>query len=370
MKLSLSPQTLIRSAVNAFDMYLGPGLADMTPMPSSILAEGPQRTLRRYRQGRSPRKDRPAVLLVPPLAAPASCFDLRRGCSMAEHLVGMGYPTYLVDYGPITFEDRELGLEHWVDEVIPTAIEQVSRDSGAPVQPVGWCLGGIMTLLAVASRPELPVVSVAMVASPFDFTQVRMMAPVRRLAQLTGGALGTALYRTLGGAPAPLVSAGFRLTAIDRLLTKPLFLAEHLADRETLAHTQAIDRYMSRMLAYPGRTFGQLYHEFFRVNSIADGVVPLRDREVALADVRVPVLSVAGAADVLAPKAAVHHVGELLTGSPRVSLETAPGGHLGVLTGKGAVRTTWVYLDEFLAETAPRPRAGSRRPAPAVAAGA
>jgi polyhydroxyalkanoate synthase len=197
-----------------------------------------------------------------------------------------------------------------------------------------------------------------------------MMAPVRRLAQLTGGALGTALYRTLGGAPAPLVSAGFRLTAIDRLLTKPLFLAEHLADRETLAHTQAIDRYMSRMLAYPGRTFGQLYHDFFRVNSIADGVVPLRDRNVALADVRVPVLSVAGASDVLAPKAAVHHVGELLTGAPQVRLETAPGGHLGVLTGKAAVGTTWIYLDEFLAETAPERRARSRRPARAVAAGA
>jgi len=363
MKLTDVPDTLIRSAVNAYDMYLGPGLADVTPMPSAILAEAPQRTLRRYRPTRHVKADRPAVLLVPPLAAPATCFDLRHGCSMVEHFVGMGYPTYLVDYGPIHFEDRDLGLEHWIDEVIPEAIKQVSRDTGgAPVQPVGWCLGGIMTLLAVAADQDLPVASVAMVASPFDFTQVQMMAPVRRLAKLTGGALGTTLYRTLGGAPAPLVSAGFRLTAIDRLLTKPKFVVEHLADRETLAHTEAIDRYMSRMLAYPGRTFGQLYHDFFRVNDIADGVLPLGDRRIELADVKVPVLSVAGEADVLAPKAAVHHVGELLTGSPLVRLENAPGGHLGVLTGKSAVRTTWVFLDEFLAETAPKPK--PRRSAP------
>ena len=132
-------------------------------------------------------------------------------------------------------------------------------------------------------------------ASPFDFAQVRMMAPIRRIAKLTGGALGTALYRALGGAPAPLVSRGFQLTALDRYLTKPLFLAQNLHDRETIAHAEAVDDYMANMFAYPGRTFGQLYHAFFRVNSLAGGKVELREgHEIDLADVRQPVLSVAG----------------------------------------------------------------------------
>jgi hypothetical protein len=49
-----------------------------------------------------------------------------------------------------------------------------------------------------------------------------------------------------------------------------------------------------------------------------------------------------------APRAAVHHVGGLLRDAADVRLETAPGGHLGVLTGRSAVRTTWRYVDEFL----------------------
>jgi len=290
------------------------------------------------------------VLLVPPLAAPATCFDLRRGCSLAEHLTALGYPTYLVDYGPISYSDRALGLEHWTEQVIPTATRAVAADAGSSVQPVGWCLGGIMTLLAVAADPGLPVASVSMVASPFDFAQVRMLAPIRRLSKLTGGALGTALYKALGGAPAPLVSRGFQLTSLDRLLTKPLFLAQHLHDRETIAHSQAVDDYMAHMFAYPGRTFGQLYHAFFRVNSLAGGRVALHgDEWIDLADVRQPVLSVAGAADVLAPAAAVHHVGELLPNAAQVRLETAPGGHLGVLTGRSARTSTWEHLDDFLA---------------------
>jgi polyhydroxyalkanoate synthase len=247
--------------------------------------------------------------------------------------------------------------------VLPAALRAVSEDAGgAPVQPVGWCLGGIMLLLAAANDRELPLASISLVASPFDFTRVSTMAPIRRIAQLTGGRLGTALYRLLGGAPAPLVSIGFQLTGIDRYVTRPLFFVQNLHDRETLAHMQAVDDYMANMLAYPGRTFGQLYHAFFRVNELAGGTLMLSDKTIDLAQVREPVLSIAGRSDVLAPKEAVHHVGELLPEAAEVRLETAPGGHLGVLTGRSARGTTWNHLDEFLARydpvrSAPQPAA-------------
>jgi polyhydroxyalkanoate synthase len=341
---------LVNAGANAWDLYLGRGVARMHPTDGAIVDQGPQRTVSRYlRRGWQPSHATP-ILLVPPLAAPAWCFDLRQGCSLAEHLLARGYPTYVVDYGPISFSDRALGLEHWVDDVIPNAIEAVVRDSGRDeIQLVGWCLGGIMALLAAAAR-DLPVRSVGMVASPFDFTEVRMMGPIRRLASLTGGARGRTLYRMLGGAPAPLVSLGFRATAIDRYLTKPVVTAQHLHDRDWLAHSQAIDEYMASMLAYPGRTFGQLYHQFFLVNELAGGTLDLGDHRIDLAKIDVPVLAVGGSSDVLAPVDAVHHVGSLLPNSPDVRLETAPGGHLGVLTGRSAVRSTWIFLDEFLAD--------------------
>jgi polyhydroxyalkanoate synthase subunit PhaC len=353
MRFPPSPSTLLDSATNAYDLVLGSGPADLSGQPSSIIDEGPQRVVHRYR-AKQKAGNRAPVLLVPPLAAPASCFDLRRGCSLAEHLIGLGYPTYLVDYGAISFSDRTLGLEHWVEDVLPGALRAVSEDAGgSPVHPVGWCLGGIMLLLAAAGDPELPLASVSLVASPFDFDRVRMFAPIRQLGRLTGGRLITALYRTLGGAPAPLVSIGFRLTGLDRYLTRPLFLARNLDDREALAHMQAVDAYMAGMLAYPGRTFGQLYHDFFRVNALADGRIELSDKEIDLREVRLPVLVVAGRSDVLAPREAVHHVGRLLENAPEVRLETAPGGHLGVLTGMSARETTWRHLDAFLAEHEP-----------------
>src|SRR2546421_386066 len=261
------------SCANLWDMTVGPGVADMSRAPTSIIDEGPQRTVHRYRPTRRAHRHAP-VLLVPPLAAPASCFDLRRSCSLSQHLLALGYPTYLVDYGPISFSDRQLGLEHW----------------GADV---------------------------------------------------TGGRLVTGLYSALGGAPAPLVSLGFQLTALDKRITKPLTLLRNLDNRDLLAHIEAVDDYMAHMLAYPGRTFAQLYHRFFRINDLADGRVDLSGRCIDLADVDVPTLVVAGTNDVLAPAAAVVAVEGLLTGAPEVRVEREPGGHLGGLTGRGARNHTW-----------------------------
>lgn len=372
MDLIPTPEQLGAAAANVFDRIVRGSLADLRPLPTAIIDEGPQRTLRRYlasgpddaigapsggndESRASAGRDRPPVLLVPPLAAPASCFDLRRGCSLAEHLLAGGHRTYVVDYGPIAFGDRNLGIEHWVDDVLPQAIAAVSADAGGrDVQVVGWCLGGIMTLLTVAAAPQ-PVRSVAVIASPFDTRQVPLVAPLRPLANLAGGSLGTLAYRALGGAPAPLVKRIYRLAGFDKYILKPLTIAANLDDRDFLAQIEAVDRFMANMLAYPGRTFGQLYHRMLRHNDLADGRIELGGRVIDLADVRVPVLSIAGENDGIAPREAVHHVAELLPNAPEARIATAPGGHLGVLTGRAARRTTWRLLDDFLRATAPAP---------------
>ena len=161
-----SPEAVVTAAANLYGATVRGGLADLRRMPAEVIDRGAQRTVSRYdRADGAPRRRGAPVLLVPPLAAPAICFDMRRGCSLAEHLVLSGRRTYLLEYGDIEFADRELGLEHWVEDVIPTAVRQVSEDAGgAPVQVVGWCLGGIMSLLSVAGDPALPVNSVAYIS--------------------------------------------------------------------------------------------------------------------------------------------------------------------------------------------------------------
>src|SRR5690349_17643023 len=155
-------------------------------MPRTLIDEGTLREVYHYRSQGRVRETGDPVLLVTPLAAPSSCYDLRRGCSLVEHLVQQGRPTYVVEYGEISFRDRRLGMEHWVDEVVPEAIRAASAHAGGrPVHVVGWSLGGIFSVLTVADQPDLPVASLTIVGSPFDVTKVPMIAPLRPLFALT-----------------------------------------------------------------------------------------------------------------------------------------------------------------------------------------
>jgi polyhydroxyalkanoate synthase len=216
------------------------------------------------------------------------------------------------------------------------------------VHVVGWSLGGIFALLTAADRADLPIASVTVVGSPVDVSQVPLVAPLRPLLSLTEGRVLTPVYQLLGGAPKPLVKWAFQLSSFQKLVTKPLAVATHLDDADFLAQIEAVDRFTANMIAYPGRSFGQLYHRFVRSNVLSTGRYELVDRTVDLSAITVPVLVFAGATDGIAPVNAVKAVVPLLTGSPEVRFEIVPGGHLGMLTGRAARGSTWRVLDEWV----------------------
>lgn len=352
MDLVPKPDQVVSAAGNVAHLLLYGGLADLRPMPRTLIDEGVLREVYHYRESPDSPSSGDPVLLVTPLAAPAICFDLRRGCSLVEHLVEAGRPTYLVEYGDVSFRDRNLGLEHWVQEVVPTAVREVSRHAGGrPVHVVGWSLGGIFALLAAADSPDLPIASLSVLGSPVDVSRVPLVAPLRPLLDLTRGhGLVTRAYRAAGGAPTPLVRWAFQLSSFQKLVTKPLAIATRLDDTDFLAQLEAVDRFTSRMTAYPGRSFGQLYHRFAKGNALAAGTVDIDGHEVSLAAITAPVLVFAGATDGIAPVAAVRAVEPLLTGAGEVRFEIVPGGHLGMLTGRAARDTTWRALDEWFAQ--------------------
>lgn len=340
-----------QAVVNLWDFLVRGGIADTTRTPSEVIGTGRTRELRRYVADAGVEAAGDPVLLVPPLGAQAFCFDLRQGLSMAQHLVGSGRPTYLVDYGPLKGEDRLLGIEHFINDVLPPAIRAVSEDAGGrDVHLVGWCMGGLFSIGAAAVHPDLPIRSVAMVASPFDLSKNPMLAPVRAISRLTGGRLIGTVLKVAGSVPAPVVSLGFKATAATTYLKKPKTLWTRRDERDFLGQIQAVDQIMNNMLTYPGRATLQAYQRLAVRNELASGKVQGPNRVVDLADVSVPVMNVAGETDVLVPAPVAHHVGDLLPGSPDVRLPMAPGGHLGVLTGIKAPATTWAYVDSFLAD--------------------
>jgi polyhydroxyalkanoate synthase len=308
----VSPGGLRTAASNLARKLVYGHVADLRPMPAQAVGGG-ARTSSVYRyvgpEGVVPAG--PPVLLVPSPSAPARCFDLRRGCSVAEHVVNAGRLGYLLDHGPAGPGD---GVAEWVGEVLPEAIRTVSRDcSGQPVQLVGWCLGGLYSLLAAAD-PDLPVASVAMVATP---SRAPSPGPERAARAVPG---------RLAGLDARLKRDYRTLTNLDR--------TEYLAQAEAFDHFHALAEATSR------RPVREVYSAV-----LGDGAWT-----AALDAVRVPVLAIAGRADALAPVSAVRPFVRLLPNAPEVRFAAVPGGHLGALTGLAARTATWARLDRWLDE--------------------
>ncbi|GAA2414377.1 alpha/beta hydrolase [Actinomadura vinacea] len=326
----------LRAAVsNVAGKVLYGHVADLRPMPAEAVGAGPLRSsVYRYRGPEGVVPAGPPVLFVPPPAAPARCYDLRRGCSLAEHVVSAGRRSYLLDHGPdgpaATARDGapewiEECVEGWIGEVLPEAVRTVSRDaSGQPVQLVGWCLGGLFALLAAAVDPGLPVASVAMVGTPS-----RMDGPEVATARSVIGRLV---------APAARLKREYRTLA-------------NIDSTEYLAQDEAFDHFHALAGAAPGRPVREVYSALLGDReTAARGEIAVGGRRIPLGAVRVPVLAVAGRSDKLAPVSAVHPFTRLLHGAPEVRFEAVPGGHLGALTGLAARTTTWARLDRWLDE--------------------
>ena len=223
---------------------------------------------------------------------------------------------------------------------------------------IGWSLGGIFSVLVAADQPDLPIASLTVVGSPFDVKQVPLVAPLRPILNLTSGGIVTQIYRALGGAPKPLVRRAFQISSGTKMFTKPLAILQHLDDAEWLAQIEAVDRFTQNMIAYPGRSFGQLYHRMLKANQLLTGKVDLSGHEIDVSEIRHPVLIFAGNTDGIAPLKAVKALVDLLPNAEEVRFEIVPGGHLGMLTGRAARGTTWVTMDEWIEQwSTPEPEA-------------
>ncbi len=334
---------------------LGPGIEQYDGLPATVLSDAPHRRLTRYDRGTPAAAQRP-VLLVPPLAVSARCFDLRPGQSLAAHLLAAGRAVHLVDYGAITFADRAMGFESWVDDILPTAIRAVLADHAAGADPaapadgvdlVGWSLGGTLSLLTLAAHPDLPVASLTAFGTPIDYTQIPAVQPLIVADRLLGTRAVTAPTAALGGVPRHLVRASYRAMAPRRELTKAVHLARNILDTETLARTSAIDDFIGEMPGYPGRAYHQIHTRLMVRNELASGTVHLsRERAIHLADIRARVLFIGSETDNIADGPAVRAGADVV---PDARYAAADGlSHLGLVAGPRAAEVSWPLLDDFL----------------------
>jgi polyhydroxyalkanoate synthase subunit PhaC len=328
-------------ARNGIRLAAGTARPELGQTPKDVVWREGRCELWRYRND--------AVRVWPPLLIIYSLFnrsyilDLRPGNSFVERLLAAGFDVFLLDWGIPDERDAANTLEDYVDDYMPAAIGEVERVTGTDqVNMLGYCFGGILSVLHAAHHRGSPLRSLSVLTTPAD---LQRLGPLGDVLGVGGLDIDTVLDPD-GNVPPRIILQGFRSLTPTADVTRYVNLFEQLWSDEYLAADQAMTRWATDHVPLPGgvaRQFSQMIKDNPMIN---DRLVIGGDR-VHLSDITVPFLHVLANRDHIVPEASsAPLVG--LVGSPDKHELRLDAGHIGLLVGRMAARTTIPTIIEFL----------------------
>ena len=282
------------------------------------------------------------------LVTTAKVFDLQDGNSLVQRFLDAGHDVYLLDWGVPDAVESQNTLETYCDEYLPRAVRAALDDSGAAdIDLFGYCLGAVLTMLTVAGHRAMPVRSIVLLATPVAMAELGPMTSMLRGRQLAVDDL----VDWSGNVPAARIKESFQLLEPAGEVTTYLSLWNSLGHPERLEAHEALLRWSTGHIPFPGAAFRQMVDLFITDDSLVRGQVPLGARVVDLADITVPVLSITGKRDKLVPAASSAPLS--LPGAALEHLEL-DAGHAGLIVGRRAHKEMIPAMLEWL-DQQPRP---------------
>ena len=272
-------------------------------------------------------------------------FDLRPGESFAEFLYEEGIPFYLCDWGVFGPEDRDLGMDDVIVDMIPAFIRQASAHSGAAgVTAFGYCMGVPMTVAALAADPALPVKNLLAMVGPIDFAE----GDFPRMTDDDKFDVDS-IVETFDLMPAEFIRSGFKMMNPMGDAQQMQTLLEKAGDAEWLTGYRAMNRWASEWMPLPKQFFRQWVRHFYQGNELIRGEFRVCGEKVSLADITAPLFCVGATFDDIVPPAAARALVERVSSTDKRFLELE-GGHISVIAGKRARQTAWPAVAAWLKE--------------------
>ncbi len=291
------------------------------------------------------------VLLVPPLMVKPFIFDLHPGRSLVRYLQQAGFDVYLVDFGEPTDKDSVISLDDYVLDFLPRVTGELrARSNGSGFSFLGYCMGGLFSLMYAAAHKDPAVRNLVCIATPVDTDKMGLLAT---LAKIMAPQVEFISDR-LGNVPGGLSSTVFKMLTPLKSLTRWADLFLNMWNEEYVDSFDAMGQWVSQFIDYPHEAFKQFFREIIKANKLKDGRMRFGRKTVDLRNVRCSVLAVAGESDRIAAKESVAALLELISSTDK-QLEVVPGGHMGVFAGSHAPEMVWRKVAAWLGE-----RSGSR----------
>lgn len=270
-------------------------------------------------------------------------FDLRPGDSFAEFLVKNGVPFYLCDWGVFGPEDRDMGMEDVIGDVIPALFNAAVEHAGASEGTLfGYCMGVPMTAAALSIQPSLPVRNYLAMVGPIDFSagEFPRMTDEDRFNV-------DAVVETFDLMPAEFVRAGFKMLNPVGDLQQQVALYENMWDSRWLKGNRAMSRWSNEWVPLPKQFFRQWVQHFYQRNELIEGQFRVGGKKVDLAAIDKPVMCIAATNDDIVPASSARALIDTVSSENKEFMEL-PGGHISVIAGRRARQEVWPAILDWL----------------------
>ena len=284
------------------------------------------------------------LLVITSLVSKPYILDLTPGQSMMEYLVQAGYDVYLIDWGAPLPEESTLTLDQYVMERLQACVERVAEYSGEDeLNMLGYCLGGTLGILYLATHPDSPVQNMVCLTTPVNFKGMGLFT------QWTDERYFDVdrIVDSLGNVPGEMLLSAFDMLRPTGRLTSPIQVLDKIRDDKYVKSFMMIDRWASDQIPFAGEAFRQMIKQLYWKNAMLEGILELGGETVDLKSIDTPIIHAMAEHDHIVPFEAAEPLLEAV-GSDEQEAVVLRGGHASLVAGGNAKYRLWPHLDQWL----------------------
>ena len=287
------------------------------------------------------------LLLVFAIMNRPSILDLRPGHSFVEFMINQGFDVYLLDWGAPGYEDRNLKFDDYALEYLPRAIRKMKSVAGSDeFSMLGWCLGAIITTIYSAMLPEDGLRNLLLLTAPLDFSNREGLTFARWTDEKYFDVDKVLAY--FGNMPGEMIDYGARaLKPVENYITSFCKLWDSLDDPRAVESWHAMNTWVRDTIPMAGAAYRQLIVNFYRKNELIQNRFQVRDQTVDLSRIKANLFTVIAGADHITPPCQSESIVDKISSTDK-EVYHIPGGHIGVMAGSSAHRTTWPHIAAWL----------------------
>lgn len=291
------------------------------------------------------------LLLVFAIMNRPHVLDLRPGHSFVEYMRDRGYDIFLLDWGAPGPEDRNLKFDDYALEYLPRVIRKIKSVTGQQqFNMLGWCLGALISTLYATLRPNDGLKDLILLTAPLDFTDKTAGGFARWSSSAEFDP--DRIVDAFGNVPGALIDYGAKaLKPVENFIGTYLSLWDRIEDPKVVEGWHAMNTWVRDIIDMAGGAYRQLIEQFYKKNSLKNGTLALRGERVDLKNLKANVLNVIAEADHITPPCQSEGIMDSI-GSKDKEIFRVRGGHIGIMAGSGAEKTTWPHIDAWLSKRA------------------